>query len=303
MGAFGSILAGRVYLRHLESLMEVQNGGVAKADGVSQHPGSDLDTPGLSGWLSGMARAPRIEYEGAVYHVTARGYGRVRRNKCSPCSPNVSYLDAQIGRVLDALEASPYAKNTIIVFSADSGVARGSHGLIGKQNLYEHSVRVPLIISGPGIPAGKRTDALCYLFDVLPTLGKLCQVNGPSTSDGIEFTPTLRDPEHPTRGQLMFAYKDVQRAVRDSRWKLIRYPQVDRTQLFDLQADPCETTNLASQPGQAGKIAELTALLEKEMQHDGDTAPLSVQNPKPADWTPAEAPKNRANRSKTPRNP
>ena len=66
----------------------------------------------------------------------------------------ISYLDAQIGRVLDALEASPYAKNTIVVFSADSGVARGSHGLIGKQNLYEFdSVRVPLIISGPGIPA------------------------------------------------------------------------------------------------------------------------------------------------------
>ena len=88
----------------------------------------------------------------------------------------ISYLDAQIGRILDALDASPYAKNTIVVFSADSGVARGSHGLIGKQNLYEHSVRVPLIISGPGIPAGKRTDAMCYLFDVLPTLGKLCGV-------------------------------------------------------------------------------------------------------------------------------
>ena len=72
----------------------------------------------------------------------------------------ISYLDMLIGGVLDAFHASPYAKNTIVVFSADSGVARGSHGLIGKQNLYEHSIRVPLIIAGPGIPAGDRRHVL-----------------------------------------------------------------------------------------------------------------------------------------------
>jgi arylsulfatase A-like enzyme len=88
----------------------------------------------------------------------------------------VSYLDQQIGRVLDALAASPHAKNTIVVFSSDSGVARGSHGLIGKQNLYEHSLRVPLIVSGPDLPHDVSTDALCYLFDVFPSLGGLCGV-------------------------------------------------------------------------------------------------------------------------------
>lgn len=125
----------------------------------------------------------------------------------------ISYLDFQIGRILDALDASPYAKNTIVVFSADSGVARGSHGLIGKQNLYEHSVRVPLLISGPGIPAGQRTNALCYLFDVLPTLGKVCHVPAPKTSEGLEFTASLSDPTRPSRPHLMFAYRHVQRAV------------------------------------------------------------------------------------------
>jgi arylsulfatase A-like enzyme len=212
----------------------------------------------------------------------------------------ISYLDAQIGRVLDALEASPYARNTIVVFSGDSGVARGSHGLIGKQNVYEHSVRVPLIISGPGIPAGKKTDAMCYLFDVLPTLGKLCGVSGPTTSDGIEFTSTLRDPAQPARSQLMFAYKNVQRAVRDDRWKLIRYPLIDRTQLFDLQADPQEITNLAAKPEHAAKITELTALLEKEIQRDGDTASLTVPNPQPADWTPPAANSKGANKTEAP---
>ena len=199
----------------------------------------------------------------------------------------ISYLDSQIGRVLDALEASPFAKNTIVVFSADSGVARGSHGLIGKQNLYEFdSVRVPLIIGGPGIAAGKTTEAMCYLFDVLPTLGKLCSVRGPKTSDGIEFTATLRDPAKPARSTMIFAYKNVQRAVRDDRWKLIRYPQVDRTQLFDLQSDPHEAVNLADKPEHAAKIAELTALLEKEMQQSGDAGVLKVAAPKPAAWTP-----------------
>ena len=198
----------------------------------------------------------------------------------------ISYLDAQIGRVLAALEASPHAQNTIIVFSADSGVARGSHGLVGKQNVYEHSMRVPLIIAGPGIPADKRTDAMCYLFDVLPTLGARCGVSAPKDSKGKDFNSTLSDATKPARPQLMFAYKNVQRAFTDGRWKLIRYPQVDRTQLFDLKSDPYEITNLANQPEHAAKVAELSAALEKEMQQSGDTGTLKVTNPKPAEWNP-----------------
>lgn len=198
----------------------------------------------------------------------------------------VSYLDAQIGRILDALDASPHAKNTIVVFAADSGVARGSHGLIGKQNLYEHSVRVPLVVAGPGIPEGKRTRAMCYLFDVLPTLGKLCEITGPKTSEGVEFAAALRDPSKPARTQLLFAYRHVQRAVRDHQWKLVRYPQVDRTQLFDLNNDPHEIENLAAKPEQAGKLAELTMILKKEQMNFGDTLPLTVPNPKSAVWMP-----------------
>ena len=199
----------------------------------------------------------------------------------------ISYLDAQIGRVLNALESSPHATNTIVVFSADSGVARGGHGLIGKQNLYElDSVRVPLIFRGPGIPAGRRTDAMCYLFDVLPTLGKLCDVAAPSTSEGLPFTATLNDPTKPARTEMMFAYRHLQRAVRDERWKLIRYPVVNKTQLFDLQSDSFEVTNLADEPQHAAKVAELMALLARKQKEFGDTAPLSVADPKPAAWSP-----------------
>jgi len=176
----------------------------------------------------------------------------------------ISYLDAQIGRVLDALEASPHVKNTIVIFAADSGVARGSHGLIGKQNLYEHSMRIPLIISGPGIQAAKRTDAMCYLFDVMPTLGKLCGVAPPKTSEGIEFSGCLRDPTTSARTHMMFAYRNVQRAVRNERYKLIHYPLADKTQLFDLLTDPQEITNLANQPAHADKVLELMQMLDQQ---------------------------------------
>jgi arylsulfatase A-like enzyme len=199
----------------------------------------------------------------------------------------ISYLDMLIGRVLDALDASPHAKDTYVVFAADSGVARGSHGLIGKQNLYEHSMRVPLIMAGPGVPANQRTDAMCYLFDVLPTLGALCGVTGPATSEGIDLTPTLRDPAKPARTTLMFAFRDIQRGLRDERWKLIRYPQVDRTQLFDLQNDPAEVTNLASRPEHAERVAAMTTTLLAEMKRWNDPlTSLTVAKPKSADWKP-----------------
>jgi arylsulfatase A-like enzyme len=181
----------------------------------------------------------------------------------------ISYLDMLIGRVLDTLDASPYARNTIVVFSADSGVARGSHGLIGKQNLYEHSVRVPLIVSGPGIPAGKTTDAMCYLYDVLPTLGAMCGVPPPPKSEGMDLGAVLRDPGRPGRSELVFAYRNVQRAVETPEWKIIRYPHVNRTQLFNLQADPNEMHDLAGDDQYAARLKEMSALLESKLSEAG----------------------------------
>ncbi len=198
----------------------------------------------------------------------------------------VSYLDAQVGRILAALEASPHANNTIVVYAADSGVARGSHGLIGKQNCYEHSMRVPLIVAGPGIATGKRSDAMCYLFDVLPTLGKLCGVAAPKESEGIDLGPALADPAKSARGEILLGYKNVQRAIHADRWKLIRYPQVNVTQLFDLQTDPEETNDLAKKQSHVAKVIEMMALLEKQQRVFGDEAPLHVAHPKPAVWSP-----------------
>jgi arylsulfatase A-like enzyme len=198
----------------------------------------------------------------------------------------ITFLDLQIGRVMQALTDSGFADNTIVVFSSDSGVARGSHGLIGKQNLYEHSVRVPLIISGPGIPKDRKTDALCYLFDIFPTLGNLCQVSAPNEGDGFNLAPVLADPSQPARPELMFAYRDVQRAYTDGRWKLIRYPQVDETQLFDLGLDPFEMQNLVDHPEQHSIIDELLLRLEKQMLRFGDNQTLQVAAPRASAWSP-----------------
>ncbi len=147
-------------------------------------------------------------------------------------------------------------------------------------------MRVPWIVAGPGIAANQRTNAMCHLFDVLPTLGELCGVSAPKTSEGLSFPWTLRDPAQAARADLIFAYRDVQRAVRGDRWKLIRYPKVDKTQLFDLQHDPDETTNLAEKAEHAPKVAELTTLLEKEMRRSGDSDSLHDAKTTPAEWTP-----------------
>ncbi|MBM3965570.1 MAG: DUF4976 domain-containing protein [Planctomycetes bacterium] len=182
----------------------------------------------------------------------------------------VSFLDQEIGRILDTLAESNAAENTIVVFASDSGVALGRHGLVGKQNLYEHSLRVPLILSGPGIPRGKQSEALVYTYDIFPTLGRLCGVTGPDSSGGIDFSPAFRDPKWSHREFLIFAYKNVQRAIRDDRWKLIQYPLVGKNQLFDLKTDPEETNNLVDQSAYSDHVERLYQKLLKEIPETAD---------------------------------
>lgn len=200
----------------------------------------------------------------------------------------VSFIDAQIGRVLDVLEASGHASNTLVVFSSDNGLAIGSHGLFGKQNLYEHSVHQPLIMRGPGIPRGKQSSAFCYLFDVFPTLGDLCGVLAPPGSEGRSLVPALRGKPDSGRRYMFTAYRDRQRAVRDDRWKLIVYPQVNHHQLFDLRRDPAETTNLYGDRRYARHVARLMETLRRSQSEFGDSQPLASGSPSPLSFTPPD---------------
>ena len=155
----------------------------------------------------------------------------------------ITHMDEQIGRVLQALEKTGQRDNTIVVFAADNGLALGSHGLLGKQNVYEHSMRVPLIMTGPGIPSNVQRDAFAYLLDVFPTLCDLASLPSPPKLHGKSLQPVLSGNADSIRDTIFLPYLKVQRAVRDDRWKLIAYPKIQHIQLFDLQNDPHETIN------------------------------------------------------------
>jgi arylsulfatase A-like enzyme len=180
-------------------------------------------------------------------------------------------------------------RHTLVVLTADSGVARGQHGLIGKQNCYEHSVRVPLVVAGPGVAANARTRAMVYTYDLLPTVGAYCKIPAPSTSQGQDWTKVFQDPTAPGRRELTFAYKSEQRAIRTERWKLIHYPAIAKTQLFDLTADAWEANDLMPGGAHAAVAKTLLEKLGVELAAAGDRAPLHVAQPKPAAWQPPRA--------------
>ena len=194
----------------------------------------------------------------------------------------IAHLDGQIGRILDHLKASGLDKNTIIVYAADHGLALGSHGLLGKQSVYEHSMRSPLVFSGPGVPANLETRAYSYLLDVFPTLCDLTGVPAPDGVFGKSLRPIWESRAESVRDSCFLPFQNSMRAVSDGRWKLIRYPQVDRTQLFDLRSDPDELRDRSAEARQAERIAALRKRLEEWQSLVGDRQPWSVPNPRPA---------------------
>jgi len=170
----------------------------------------------------------------------------------------ITHLDEQIGRILAALEQSGKLDDTIIVLAGDNGLAVGQHGLMGKQSHYEHSIRVPLLLSGPGIPAGLRLQQYVYLLDLFPTLCDLSGVAVPATVEGRSLRPLLEDPARSVRDTLYFAYCDLIRSVKDRRYKLIEYAGAVRTtQLFDLVHDPEERHNLHGLPAYESTVQAL----------------------------------------------
>jgi len=193
----------------------------------------------------------------------------------------ITHLDEQVGRILDALEKSGHADNTIIIYAADHGLALGSHGLLGKQSLYEHSMRCPLIIAGPGVPAGQSTRAFTYLFDLFPTICAAAGASLPEKTAGESLQPLWTGAKNQVRESVFLPFSNLMRSVRDERWKLIVYPPINHRQLFDLQDDPDEMRDLAGDPRQTKEIERLTRLLKSWQKQLGDTQPLTVAAPRP----------------------
>jgi arylsulfatase A-like enzyme len=203
----------------------------------------------------------------------------------------ISHLDRQVGRLIEALRATGQEQHTIVIFTSDQGLAIGSHGLLGKQNMYEHTIGVPLIMAGPGIPMNRRFDAQTYLRDLYPTLCDFLGAPIPVTVEGRSLRPVLQGlareiyPEvyaywhiSSSRAAKMAdsgiaAELPIERMVRTDRWKLIYYSHLQRYQLFDLANDPHELRDLSPQPEHQGIKAELQRKLRDWF--DPRTAPFN----------------------------
>ena len=194
----------------------------------------------------------------------------------------ITHMDEQIGRILAALKQSGQADNTIIIFAADNGLALGSHGLLGKQSVFEHSMRVPLILAGPGIPQGKSSRAFTYLLDIFPTLCDTIGIPPPPGLEGESLRSLWEGKKERIRDSLFLPFIQIQRAVREERWKLIAYPKIGYLQLFDLQNDPHETTNLVERAEYAGHVPRLLKLMKQWQAKVGDTLELPTENKPPA---------------------
>ncbi len=193
----------------------------------------------------------------------------------------ISHLDSQIGRILDMLHRMGQMDNTLIVFASDNGLALGQHGLMGKQSVYEHSVRVPLVFCGPGIPKGEQREGLCHLTDIFRSLCDLTGIPTPDSVEGDSLGPAIKNRAGTGRETLYFSYRHIQRAVRTKRWKLILYniQGQKHTQLFDLENDPWEMNNLAEDASQFERIQKMTEMLKSMMEKADD--PVRLDQP---DW-------------------
>ena len=214
----------------------------------------------------------------------------------------ISHLDHEVGRIFNTVNERGWADKTIVIYSSDQGLAVGGrHGLMGKQNLYEH-VKPPLIFAGPGIPHGQ-SDALVYLYDLFPTICDLADTKTPSVVEGRSLLPVVMGEQARVRDWLFGAYKNCQRMVRDERWKLIEYNAggTRNTQLFDLQNDPDELHNLATDPQHVEHLKKLRSVLVKAQKEFGDPCPSFLEQvvPDEAAAEPSAATKDRATKRRT----
>lgn len=193
----------------------------------------------------------------------------------------IGHMDANIARVLAELDRLGIRDDTIVVYTGDHGLAVGQHGLLGKQNCYEHSLGIPWLMAGPGVPVGQTCDALVQNVDILPTICALCALPVPASVDaGRSVLPSLHGETQQHRACVYSVFMDLQASLRESRWKLIRSyvgqgvstggRGVDRLQLFDLEADPWEIDDRSRDPGQAERVHAMQQAMRQRQHELGD---------------------------------
>ena len=221
----------------------------------------------------------------------------LRRQCVQAYFASTTFMDAQVGRVLDTLERLGLAENTIVVFTSDHGYHLGEHGLWQKMSVFEESARVPLIIAAPktGVKGGVAKDPV-GLIDLYPTLAELCGVEAPKNLQGQSLVPMLKNPEAVGRG---WAISQVSRrrsqkqggrfygySLRTPRWRYTEWEQGKQgRELYDHDDDPRELTNLAGNRAYAETIAQMSRQLREAVRK---TFPASGKTPelRPAMWAP-----------------
>ena len=232
---------------------------------IPEHPDKDAIACGTKQRDESLAPFPRTPYS---VKVNRQEYYAI-----------ITHMDAQVGRILDALEKSGKAEDTYIFFSADHGLAVGHHGLMGKQNLYDHSVRVPLMVTGPGIQKNKKISTPVYLQDIMPSTLELAGVEKPEHVQFNSLMPLIKGTGKAPYDAIYGGYLAVARMVTQGGYKLLLFPKVKKVFLFNLKKDPDEMNDLAGKRRYKKRMKGLFAKLLELQKETGDELDLKAVYP------------------------
>ena len=214
-----------------------------------------------------IPRLAMVKRFGGFGFELGRENDALRREYTQAYHACVSFVDAQIGLILDKLKAQKLWNDTIVIFTSDHGYHLGEHFMWGKVTLFEECARVPLIVRVPGVsPAGKTSQGLVETIDLFPTLAELCDLDAPAHLQGQSYTSLIRKPDGPGKPS---AYTVVSRgtqlgrSIRTQRWRYAEWGEAKAAELYDLQSDPREYTNLAKSPQHRDIVGQMKSRLAK----------------------------------------
>ena len=230
-------------------------------------------------WKDSIGNSPTLRDESlAPYPRTKYAVKKHRQEYYSI----ITHLDEQIGKILDALEAADVMDHTYIFFTADHGLSVGQHGLIGKQSMFDHSIRAPFVVVGPDIPAGSTRDQDIYVQDAMATSLEVAGIEKPSHVDFASVIDIAQGQSRESHYDAIYgAYMDYQRMIRKDGYKLIVYPRINKVLLFNLEEDPYEINNLADHPEYAEQVKRLfqsLIALQKDMDDPLDLTSVYQAN-------------------------
>ncbi len=208
---------------------------------------------------------------------------KVARKAIQAYYASISFADAQLGRILATLDATGLSKNTIVLFTSDHGYHMGEHGHYQKTTLFENAARVPLIVAGPEIVAGKTAGTMAEMVDFYPTLAELADLPTPKFLSGVSLAPALRDPSATPRLSALTHYANGY-SIRTQDYRFTQWGEngVEGNELYDHRNDPGEMKNLADDPHYAQIVEELATTLKTRIV-DAQKPPTGIKQNRFAD--------------------